>query len=73
MEFDPRRADIYLNRVRVCRKGGAAKFSEAALQRQLRSKQVLIRMVLQGGNATARFWTCDFTEEYIRINASYRT
>ena len=73
VEFDPRRADIYLNRVRVCRKGGAAKFSEAALKRQLRGKQVLIRMVLQGGKSAARFWTCDFTEEYIRINASYRT
>ncbi|MCH7979337.1 MAG: bifunctional glutamate N-acetyltransferase/amino-acid acetyltransferase ArgJ [Acidobacteria bacterium] len=73
VEFDPRRADIYLNRVRVCRQGGAAKFSEAAVQRQLRGKQVLIRLVLQGGKATARFWTCDFTKEYIRINASYRT
>ena len=73
VEFDPQRADIYLNRTRVCRQGGAAKFSEAAAQRQLRGKQVLIRMVLPGGKATARFWTCDFTEEYIRINASYRT
>ena len=73
VEFDPRRADIYLNRVRVCRQGGAAKFNEAAAQRQLRGKQALIRMVMQGGKATARFWTCDFTKEYIRINASYRT
>jgi len=26
-----------------------------------------------GGKGRARFWTCDLTEEYIRINASYRT
>jgi N-acetylglutamate synthase/N-acetylornithine aminotransferase len=25
------------------------------------------------GRGRARFWTCDLTEEYIRINASYRT
>jgi glutamate N-acetyltransferase/amino-acid N-acetyltransferase len=25
------------------------------------------------GKGSARFWTCDFTEGYIRINASYRT
>ncbi len=25
------------------------------------------------GRGRTRFWTCDFTEGYIRINASYRT
>jgi glutamate N-acetyltransferase/amino-acid N-acetyltransferase len=34
---------------------------------------VLIRVTLGEGKPQARFWTCDFTEEYIRINASYRT
>jgi glutamate N-acetyltransferase / amino-acid N-acetyltransferase len=28
---------------------------------------------LHAGDATARYWTCDFTAEYVRINASYRT
>jgi N-acetylglutamate synthase/N-acetylornithine aminotransferase len=28
---------------------------------------------LHAGNARARYWTCDFTAEYVRINASYRT
>ena len=71
--FDPARTDIYLNRRRVCRKGGAAPFDEAAARRELRAKQVLIRVVLGEGRAQARFWTCDFTADYIRINASYRT
>jgi N-acetylglutamate synthase/N-acetylornithine aminotransferase len=30
-------------------------------------------MHLHAGNARARYWTCDFTAEYVRINASYRT
>lgn len=73
VEFDPSRVNIYLNRTLVCRRGGAADFDEAALQRELQDKSVLIRVVLGQGKAQARFWTCDFTEEYVRINASYRT
>jgi glutamate N-acetyltransferase/amino-acid N-acetyltransferase len=36
--------------------------------------QCAIELTIQGrGKGRARFWTCDFTEEYIRINGSYRT
>ena len=35
--------------------------------------RVIANFVIQGGEGQTRFWTCDFTEEYIRINASYRT
>ena len=71
--IDPSRVNVYINRTLVCRRGGAADFSEPALQRELRAKEVLIRVMLGQGKAAARFWTCDFTEEYVRINASYRT
>jgi N-acetylglutamate synthase/N-acetylornithine aminotransferase len=30
-------------------------------------------MHLHAGTVSARYWTCDFTAEYVRINASYRT
>jgi glutamate N-acetyltransferase/amino-acid N-acetyltransferase len=73
VEFDPERVNIYIGRMRVCRNGGAAEFNEAAAKKLLRAKEVLLRVALGQGKAQARFWTCDFTEEYIRINASYRT
>ena len=73
VEFDPRRVNIYLNRTLVCKKGGAADYEEPALQRELQGREVHIRVHLGQGKAAARFWTCDFTEEYVRINASYRT
>ena len=73
VEFDPDHADIYLNSVLVCRGGEAAEYNEAALIRQLHAKKILIRVVLKQGKAEATFWTCDFTEDYVRINASYRT
>ena len=73
VEFDPGRVDIFINRTRVCHKGGPATFDEAALSRELAGTSVVIRVTLHQGKAGVRFWTCDFTEDYIRINASYRT
>jgi N-acetylglutamate synthase/N-acetylornithine aminotransferase len=37
------------------------------------AKYVPVIMNLRAGNRAARVWTCDFTAEYVRINASYRT
>ncbi|MCC6392411.1 MAG: bifunctional glutamate N-acetyltransferase/amino-acid acetyltransferase ArgJ [Bryobacterales bacterium] len=72
--FEPAQVDVYMQGVRVCRKGLAAPFSEDALKAKLDEKEVDIHFVIQGGGeGQTRFWTCDFTEEYIRINASYRT
>jgi glutamate N-acetyltransferase/amino-acid N-acetyltransferase len=72
--FDPRKADIEMQGVPVCRGGLAARFSEAELKRKLDAPECEIRLALRGkGKGQARFWTCDFTEGYIRINASYRT
>ncbi len=71
--LNPDRVDIYINRMLVFRAGAAAEFDEAAAVRQLRKKSVLIRVVIGKGSAQVRFWTCDFTEEYVRINAEYRT
>jgi glutamate N-acetyltransferase/amino-acid N-acetyltransferase len=73
VDFQPDKVDIYMNRMRVCRRGGATDFSESAASKLLQAKAILIRVVLGHGAAQARFWTCDFTEEYIRINSSYRT
>ena len=72
--FDPRKADIEMQGIPVCRGGLGARFSEADLKRKLDASECEIRLALRGkGKGQARFWTCDFTEDYIRINASYRT
>jgi glutamate N-acetyltransferase/amino-acid N-acetyltransferase len=72
--FDPAKADIDMQDIAVCRQGLAADFSEDALKAKLDEKDCHIRFVIRGGGrGRARFWTCDFTEDYIRINASYRT
>jgi glutamate N-acetyltransferase/amino-acid N-acetyltransferase len=72
--FDPAKVDIDLQKVPVCRSGLAADFSEADLKKKLDETECLIGFVLHGrGKGSARFWTCDLTEKYIEINASYRT
>ena len=75
MAFDPRKADIDMQGLAVCRGGLAADFSED----ELKSETGLSRSAPSGSRfagadaGETRFWTCDFTEDYIRINASYRT
>ena len=72
--FDPRKADIHMQGVAVCRQGLAAPFSEAELKRKLDGEECEIRFHIVGkAKGSARFWTCDLTEGYIKINASYRT
>ena len=72
--FDPAKTDVSMQGVTVCRNGLAAPFSEEQLKQKLNAAECVIRLSLRGnGKGTARFWTCDLTEGYIQINASYRT
>jgi glutamate N-acetyltransferase/amino-acid N-acetyltransferase len=72
--FDPSQTDIAMQGVPVCKNGLAAPFSETDLKRKLDAAECDIRLSVKGkGRGEARFWTCDLTEGYIRINASYRT
>ena len=72
--LDPAKVDIDLQATAVCRSGLAAPFSEPELKRKLDAPECEIRLVIRGkGKGAARFWTCDLTEGYVQINASYRT
>ncbi len=72
--FDPAKVSIELQGVQVCKNGLAAPFSEAELKTKLDAQDCTIRFHIGGtGKGRATFWTCDLTEGYIRINASYRT
>ena len=72
--FNPEDIDIELQRVPVCKGGLAARYDEADLKQKLDESEVRIRIVnRKGGKGEARFFTCDLTEGYIKINGSYRT
>lgn len=72
--FDPRQADIAINGIQVCSGGVRAAFDEPSVQRKMEGNDVLIEFQIRGNRpGHARVWTCDFTADYIRINADYRT
>lgn len=72
--FDPSKTDVILQGTAVCKNGLAANYDEPELKRRLDSADCEIRLTIRGkGKGEARFWTCDLTEGYIRINGSYRT
>jgi glutamate N-acetyltransferase/amino-acid N-acetyltransferase len=72
--FDPSAVEIAVQGVTVCRTGLAAEFSEDKVKKQMDAPECALGFTIRGrGKGRARFWTCDFTEEYIRINGSYRT
>jgi glutamate N-acetyltransferase/amino-acid N-acetyltransferase len=73
VEFDPRRTNIWIGGVAVCRGGHEVNFDERAAREKMLAKSVQVRIELGSGRGIARMWTCDFTQDYVRINASYRT
>ena len=73
IKFDPALVDIHLAGIPVLRKGQPLAFNERAASNKLLAEHVPVVVDLHAGDARARYWTCDFTAEYVRINASYRT
>jgi len=73
VRFDPSLVDIKMAGIPVLRKGQPLDFNERAASSKLLSDDVVVMVDLHAGKAAARYWTCDFTAEYVRINASYRT
>jgi glutamate N-acetyltransferase / amino-acid N-acetyltransferase len=73
VSFRPDRASIHMAGIRVFDRGRALPFDEGIAHEKLMRPTVPIVMDLRAGKSKARYWTCDFTSEYVHINASYRT
>ena len=73
VKFDPSRTNIWLSRILTCRRGTEHPFSERDAHRRLLRDLVTVVVDLDAGKGLARVWTCDFTTDYVHINASYRT
>jgi glutamate N-acetyltransferase/amino-acid N-acetyltransferase len=74
VDFNPNKVDIWLNGFQVCNRGLRADFIEDEVQKSMEEAECSVRFRIRGkGKGRARFWTCDFTEAYIKINAEYRT
>jgi len=73
-DLDVQRVRLYLDEVLVAEQGGrAASYLEEEGQRVMQQSDIVIRVVLDRGEASAQVWTCDFSYDYVKINASYRS
>jgi glutamate N-acetyltransferase/amino-acid N-acetyltransferase len=76
VKFDPNRTRIALAGIPVFRQGRPLPFDEIAAHQAMLAKRISIVVdlgVQTPRGHSARIYTCDFTTEYVRINASYRT
>jgi len=65
---------LYLDDVLVAENGGRAKsYQEEDGARVMQQSDITIRVVLNRGAVNATLWTCDFSYDYVKINASYRS
>ena len=64
---------ILLDSVKIFTNGKPAGANEAILKKILSKDEVRITINLGLGKYSAVMWTCDLSEEYVRINAKYRT
>jgi glutamate N-acetyltransferase / amino-acid N-acetyltransferase len=65
---------IYLDDVCIVRRGGVANdYTEAAGQRVMDQEEITITVKLGRGQAVQEVLTCDFSYDYVKINAEYRT
>jgi glutamate N-acetyltransferase/amino-acid N-acetyltransferase len=53
--------------------GRAASYLEEAGSRIMKHAELTVRIDLARGNAAATVWTCDFSYDYVKINADYRS
>lgn len=73
-EFDVSNVAIDLGEVRLVEKGGrAASYSEQAGSAVMARDEIIIRIHLGRGDASATVWTSDLSHEYVSINADYRS
>jgi len=73
-DLDVSRLTLYLDDVLVSDQGGRAQsYQETDGQRVMKQAEITIRVRLARGNVQATVWTCDFSYDYVRINADYRS
>ncbi|MBH9553250.1 bifunctional glutamate N-acetyltransferase/amino-acid acetyltransferase ArgJ [Inhella gelatinilytica] len=73
-DLDQNRIEMHLGEVHVVTAGGRhPEYVEAEAAEVMAGSDVLVRVNLNRGVASTTVWTCDFSEEYVRINADYRS
>ena len=72
--LDTSKVDLYIDAVRAARAGGRdPAYREEQGAAAMKKAEFLVRAVLRRGQAASTVWTCDFSYDYVKINAEYRS
>ena len=71
--FDPYQVDVWLADYQLVKDGMDAGYDEDKATALFAQDPVRITIDLRAGDAEITMWTCDYSYDYIRINADYRT
>ncbi|GKS83352.1 bifunctional glutamate N-acetyltransferase/amino-acid acetyltransferase ArgJ [Acidovorax sp. SUPP1855] len=73
-DLDQTLIELHLDDVHVVTKGGRnPSYREEDGQRVMKQSEITVRVGLGRGDAAETVWTCDFSHEYVTINADYRS
>jgi glutamate N-acetyltransferase / amino-acid N-acetyltransferase len=73
IEFDPDKFEIIINGTTILGQNYFVTLPIEQANQTLKSKEIEITLKLNCGDGKATVWTCDFSEEYVKINGSYRS
>ena len=72
--LDTHDVNISINDITIVRNGVRAEdYTEAKGQAAMQPQEITINISLARGESQVTVWTCDFSYDYVKINAEYRT
>jgi glutamate N-acetyltransferase/amino-acid N-acetyltransferase len=71
--IDPNRIALRIGEIRLVEGGAPLEFDARAAHETLKQPEVVVHLDLGLGRSSAVVWTCDFSYDYVRINAEYHT
>lgn len=72
-QFDPQIVEILIGDLTVCKFGTAVDFDEERALEILNQDEIVVTVNINSAGFSDKVWTCDFSYDYVKINASYRS
>lgn len=73
IDFDPAQFEIIINGTHILEKNYNVTMPAVEANKLLKPDTIDLLIKLNKGEGNSTCWTCDFSEEYVKINGSYRS
>jgi len=71
--MEPDRTNLYFGTVKIFERGEPTAVAAEEARRPMLADELVITVELNIGESSAKVWTCDFSYDYVKINAEYHT